>query len=108
MELMKKMNISMALAWLITGMVFFCSCSGSDYINAIPANSSALISIDMQKMAESNPQASKTGVLKSLLHVEDVTDCGIDVSEKCISLRLLMGTWDFVQRFLMLPIWKIG
>ena len=82
MELMKKMNISMALACLIMGMVFFCSCSGSDYINTIPASSSALISIDMQKMAESNPQASKTGVLKSLLHVDDVAECGIDVSEK--------------------------
>ena len=82
MELMKKMNISMALAWLIMGMVFFCSCSGSDYINAIPANSSAVISIDMQKMAENNPQVSRTGVLKSLLHVEDVAECGIDVSEK--------------------------
>ena len=91
MELMKKMNISMALAWLITGMVFFCSCSGSDYINAIPANSSALISIDMQKMAESNPQASKTGVLKSLLHVEDVTDCGIDVSEKMYLFETVDG-----------------
>ena len=91
MELMKKMNISMALAWLITGMVFFCSCSGSDYINAIPANSSALVSIDMQKMAESNPQASKTGVLKSLLHVEDVTDCGIDVSEKMYLFETVDG-----------------
>lgn len=102
------MNISMALAWLIMGMVFFCSCSGSDYINAIPANSSAVISIDMQKMAENNPQVSRTGVLKSLLHVEDVAECGIDVSENCISLKLLMVTWGFVQRSLMQLIWKIG
>ena len=94
MELMKKMNISMALAWLIMGMVFFCSCSGSDYINAIPANSSAVISIDMQKMAENNPQVSRTGVLKSL--------------KNCISLKLLMVTWGFVQRSLMQLIWKIG
>ncbi len=70
-------------------MMFFCfacwglliSCSESDYMNAIPANSTAVISVDMQKLAEGNHD-DKSGVFKSLLHVDDVSDCGLDVSEK--------------------------
>lgn len=59
-----------------------CSCSGTDYVNAIPHGSTALISMDMGKMADSHQIADKAGVLKSLLHVDDVSDCGIDVSQK--------------------------
>lgn len=68
------------------------SCSGSDYVNAIPKSSTALISIDMQKMAEANPAADKASVLKSLLHVEDVSECGIDVSEKLYLFESADGT----------------
>lgn len=58
------------------------SCSGNDYMNAIPRGSTALISLDMEKMAESHQIADQSAVLKSLLHVDDVSDCGIDVSQK--------------------------
>lgn len=58
------------------------SCSGNDYMNAIPRGSTALISLDMGKMAESHQIADQAAVLKSLLHVDDVSDCGIDVSQK--------------------------
>ena len=60
----------------------FSSCSGTDYVNAIPHGSTALISMDMEKMADSHQISDKAGVLKSLLHVDDVSDCGIDVSQK--------------------------
>ncbi len=79
---MKKLFYSMALWCVAFAMLVLNSCSGSDYLNAIPANSSAIISIDMQKMAENNHLGDKTGVLKSLLHVDDVSKCGIDVSDK--------------------------
>lgn len=79
---MKKSLFTIILICCSLGMALFTSCSGSDYINAIPANSSAVISIDMPKMAETNHMEDKAGVLKSLLHVDDVADCGIDVDEK--------------------------
>jgi len=79
---MKKICFRWMIGCFMACWGLLTSCSGSDYVNAIPANSTAVISVDMQKMAENNQAADKAGVLKSLLHVEDVTDCGIDVSEK--------------------------
>ena len=63
-------------------MLAFNSCSGSDYLNAIPEKSTALISMDMQKLAEENHISDNANVLKSMLHVEDPSDCGIDLKEK--------------------------
>ena len=68
----------MCLACLV-GML--ASCSGSDYLNAIPKKSTALISVDMQQMASDIHAEDKAGMLKSLLHVEDVDKCGIDITE---------------------------
>lgn len=66
-----------------TAFVFLlCSCSNNDYVNAIPRGSTALMSMDMGKMADKQQIADKASVLKSLLHVDDVSDCGIDVSQK--------------------------
>ncbi len=69
----------MCLACLV-GML--ASCSGSDYLNAIPKKSTAIISVDMQQMASDVHAEDKAGMLKSLLHVDDVDKCGIDISEK--------------------------
>lgn len=79
---MKKNCVRLSFVLWVLCMIVLNSCSGSDYINAIPASSTALISIDMQKMAEDNHLEDKAGVLKSLLHVDDVSQCGIDISEK--------------------------
>ena len=49
------------------------SCSGTDYLNAIPKKSTALISVDMQQMASGKSDEDKAGMLKSLLHVEDAS-----------------------------------
>ncbi len=67
------------LAWMI---LVLSSCSGSDYINAIPKKSTAIISVDMQQMADGKSDRDKAEMLKSLLHIEDASKSGIDVSEK--------------------------
>ena len=54
------------------------SCSDKDYLNAIPGESTALISMDMQKLSGTNSQA----LLKAMLHVSNVDQCGLDLSEK--------------------------
>lgn len=71
----------MSLALLV---VVLSSCSGSDYLNAIPKKSTALISVDLQQMASDKNAEDKAGMLKSLLHVDDVDKCGIDISENFI------------------------
>ena len=58
------------------------ACSDADYLNAIPKKSTAIISVDMKQMASEGHIVDKVGMLKSLLHVDDVSKCGIDVSEK--------------------------
>ena len=79
---MKRLYKNLVLMSLALLVVVLGSCSGSDYLNAIPKKSTALISVDMQQMASDVHAEDKAGMLKSLLHVEDVDKCGIDISEK--------------------------
>lgn len=67
-------------SYLLTVCLALCSCSGSDYVNAIPDGSTALISIDMKKMAADNPNGGN--ILKSLLQTDNAEDCGIDLTSK--------------------------
>ena len=69
MKRLYKNLVMMCLACLV-GML--ASCSGSDYLNAIPKKSTALISVDMQQMASDVHAEDKAGMLKSLLHVEEI------------------------------------
>ncbi len=61
---------------------FLCSCSGDSYLNAIPSSSTALISMDMTALAENSQSADKGAILKNMLGVDNVSDCGIDLSSK--------------------------
>ena len=58
------------------------SCSGDDYLNAIPAKSTALVSVDLQALSTRSGMEDKAGALKKILHVDDLSGCGIDFSEK--------------------------
>lgn len=89
---MKKIVFRVFVFCMAAFAMLLSSCSGSDYINAIPKSSTALISIDMQKMAERNHLSDKASVLKSLLHVDDVADCGIDATEKLYLFETVDGT----------------
>lgn len=70
---MRKIIVYVTLLWMM-GMVN--ACSGTDYLNAVPGNSVALVSMDMGKMNGINNQA----LLKALLHVSNVNTAGVDVS----------------------------
>lgn len=49
-------------------------------------------------MASDKNAEDKAGMLKSLLHVDDVDKCGIDISENFISSRVPMATSVSVPR----------
>lgn len=68
------------LSYIFVGLMLFymASCSDNTYLNAIPAESTALISIDPVKMSGINNVA----VLKTLLHVTNMDKSGIDASHK--------------------------
>ena len=72
---MKRISflISLFMALALT----LCSCSNDDYINAIPGNSTLLISM---KPAKLSGVGSPT-MLKAMLHVSNIEDAGLDLSE---------------------------
>lgn len=69
------------------------SCS-SDYVNVIPSDSIALLSIDMAEMAKTGRQDG--GMLKTLLQVNDINDCGIDLTEKIYAFEAPDGSLGLV------------
>ena len=79
---MKRLYKNLVFMGLAITFLLLSSCSGSDYLNAIPKKSTALISVDMKQMTADKSDEDKAGMLKTLLHVDDVDNCGIDVSEK--------------------------
>jgi hypothetical protein len=71
------------IVWMFVAVfsILLTSCSNDDYLNAIPGESTALISLDVKKIAD-NANSENKNVLSSILHVDDVSDCGIDMSKK--------------------------
>ena len=84
----------------LLGMVLFLFSCSSDYVNVIPAGSTAVVSLDLPKMAEqsSNVGADKTAALKALLHVNDLSDCGISLSDKAYAFETSDGSLGLVLK----------
>lgn len=72
----------LSFAFLLSAIILLSSCADDDYLNAIPGESTALVSIDMQKVMNESKANADAGILKSLLHIDDPVRSGIDVSEK--------------------------
>ena len=73
----KILNIVLRCCSLV-GIAVLAACSNNDYINTIPSESTALVSIDVAKMTGVN----NNFVLKTLFKASNYGDCGIDVSRK--------------------------
>ncbi len=71
---MKKI-IYLLMSIMVTALT---ACTDNSYLNAIPSESTALISIDPAKMSGVNNVA----VLKTLLHASNIDKSGIDASHK--------------------------
>ncbi|MCD8291423.1 MAG: DUF4836 family protein [Prevotella sp.] len=77
-RIVSKLVLSVTLCFSLT--VFLSSCSNNDYVNAIPENSIAVVAVDLQSLLGNGDD--NLDFLKGLILVENVEDCGIDVSEK--------------------------
>ena len=105
---MKRLYKNLFLMSLALLVVVLSSCSGSDYLNAIPKKSTALISVDLQQMASDKNAEDKAGMLKSLLHVDDVDKCGIDISEKLYLFESADGNLGLCAKVSDEGMWKTG
>lgn len=70
---MKKIAYLMALLWVWV----MTSCSNHDYLNAIPAESTMLLSLNTAKMTGAGSQT----LLKAFLHATNMNNTGIDFSK---------------------------
>lgn len=75
-----------------TTLLLVCACSGSDYQNVIPAKSTVLISFDLQKMTQQRGLAGNAKMWKQLLHIDDISKCGIDLTQKLYLFETPDGT----------------
>lgn len=69
--------------FLFVYVLLLTSCS-SGYINSIPAESKAIISFNLDGLSKESDGNSndKATAIKNLLHINDIDDCGIDLSSK--------------------------
>ena len=76
MKAISKCFRSVVWGTLAVFAVMLSSCSGDDYINAIPESSTLLISINTAKLSGVGSQH----LLKSLLHISNIDKTGLDLS----------------------------
>ncbi len=91
---MATMCILCAVAMAATLMS---SCS-TDYVNVIPKGSTALMSLDLTKMAAQSgiDDSDRAAMLKAALDIDDANDCGIDLRQKVYAFETTDGTLGMV------------
>ena len=70
------------VVWLTAVVLLALSCSDADYLNAIPEDCTALVQVDVPKMAGGSQFSGRQNLLAGLLGVTDVKDCGISLDAK--------------------------
>lgn len=79
--------------------VLFSACSNEDYLNAIPANSIVVASVDIVKMSGQNKgDTQSANLIKDLLQIDDVSDCGLDITSKLYLFESIEGNLGLVAK----------
>lgn len=73
-------HIILSLLILVCSMVIT-SCSNDDYLHAVPEGCTAIISVDIPRVAE-NKKGVDANIIKTLFHLSDASKCGIDMTSK--------------------------
>lgn len=82
--------------YILAAVSVLSSCSGSDYINAIPSESQMLIRVSPAKLSG----AKSPLILKTLLHLKNLDSSGIDLSQDVFFLRMAKAILEFAQRLI--------
>lgn len=79
MKMFKHIRITLVLwtFYIFAAVGILSSCSGSEYINAVPAESQMLIRLNPAKLSG----AKSPLILKTMLHLKNIDDSGIDLSQ---------------------------
>lgn len=85
----KSVGTIIALIFLSS---FFLSCTDEDYVNAIPESCIALVSVDARNIYD------KGNGITDLLNLDDISDCGIDLSSKLYLFETIDGTIGIVGK----------
>lgn len=96
MKIYNHFRITLAL-WafcFLSTVGILSSCSGSEYINAIPSESQMLIRLNPAKLSGTKSPL----ILKTLLHLKDLDESGIDLSKDVFFLRMGKATSDFAPK----------
>ena len=70
------------------------SCSGNDYLNAIPSESQMLIRLNTTKLSGTKSPL----ILKSLLHVNNVDETGLDLSKDVFFFEDAQGNFGLCAK----------
>lgn len=73
------------------------SCSNDDYLNVIPKNSTALVSVDVPKVTSTKKGVSES-LMRAWFHVADDADCGIDMNANVYLFEAPDGNLGMVAR----------
>jgi hypothetical protein len=93
---MRKFMLTLCVAMI----ALLTSCSDSEYLNVIPSGCQAVISFDLIGMAKAAhlSDASKANALKALLHINDPSDCGVDITSKVYLFESPDGSLGLVAK----------
>lgn len=67
---------------IIVAVTCFLACSSDEYLDVIPKESSAIVSLDIAKTMKGNSGTTEPGIIKALFGDIKVEQCGIDFSKK--------------------------
>ena len=95
---MWKSAFTVCLQCAVALLVVFMSSCSSDYVNVIPKGSTALMSLDLAKMAGQSgmDDSERAATLKSVLGIDDPNECGIDFKQKVYAFETADGTLGMV------------
>lgn len=97
---MKINIINPLILWseLLFCILILSSCSSDGYLNVIPQNSTAIISIDIQKLYSTSKNNKQLDYLKDVLKLKDVDASGLDLSTKAYVFETVDGNIGLVVK----------
>ena len=94
---LRRMATACLMCATVVAMTLMSSCS-TDYVNVIPKGSTALMSLDLAKMAEQSGMDDnrRAVLLRETLGIDDINDSGIDLNQKVYAFQTADGTLGMV------------
>lgn len=97
-----KMKNGIMKSWTIIFWLFPCffvlmSCSSDDYLNVVPQTSTAVVAVDANDLCNSITDKQQS-YIKDLFKVNDLSDCGIDVTSKAYVFETVDGNLGLVVK----------